>query len=484
MQQNKVGEPKLFKHYGHFSLAFLFVFSTLSAETFENFKRTQAESVKEYKDKRDKEFSKYLKAQWKAYKSQNDAPLYEKPKLSKIIPSIPLNIKSAGPKISVAVNDINYTENKYVPLVKEKKDFYLNFYGSDLGFDIPNGILLANYYPQNQKGIKNFFDLASSSEHEELILEILNIKKSMNLNDWGVYLLVVDISNAIFKNHNNSNLLSWFIFNKLGYAVKIGLYDDHVILLHHSEKTIYSAQNYLLGKKKYYMFSYNDKSSIGHIYTYKQNYPGSDKPLDFSMKTLPLFNLNIKTKILSFTKDEKHYNISYEYNKNLIDFMRTYPQVDYKIFFNAPLQEATYNSIAFSLKKYIDGMKMSDAINFVLNFVQNSFKYERDDKQFTKEKVMFAQETLYYDKSDCEDRVILFSYLAKKLFKIGVVGVKYKDHMATALAIPMQGDSVESGGKRLVIADPTYINASIGQSMAKYKYLIPDSFIKGHLLKP
>jgi len=113
----------------------------------------------------------------------------------------------------------------------------------------------------------------------------------------------------------------------------------------------------------------------------------------------------------------------------------------------------------------------------VLHFVQKSFQYERDNQQFGREKVMFAQETLYYRKSDCEDRAILYSYLVKELFGVGVIGVKYKDHMATALYIPMSGDTVKDGSRKFVIADPTYINASIGQSMPKYRSQIPQSFI-------
>ena len=61
---------------------------------------------------------------------------------------------------------------------------------------------------------------------------------------------------------------------------------------------------------------------------------------------------------------------------------------------------------------------------------------------------MFANETLYFDKSDCEDRAVLFSYLVKELFGVGVVGVKYKDHMATALYVPMSGDSVQEGRRK------------------------------------
>jgi hypothetical protein len=157
--------------------------------------------------------------------------------------------------------------------------------------------------------------------------------------------------------------------------------------------------------------------------------------------------------------------------------MATYPQADYDTFFNAPLEQRTYESIAKELKKIIDGKKASEAMNIVLSFVQKSFDYQRDDEQFGREKVMFAQETLYFDKSDCEDRSVLFAYLMKELFGVNVVGVKYKDHMATALYIPLEGDKVKYGAREYVVADPTYINANIGQSMPKYKPLKPESFI-------
>jgi hypothetical protein len=299
----------------------------------------------------------------------------------------------------------------------------------------------------------------------------------MQLNDWGTYLLVLRTSQNIFKDKDDAKLLSWFIFNKMGYAVKVGLAKNHIVLMHYSKKTIYSTPNYSFGKKKFYVISNYAKGSVGTLYSYKQDYPGATKAINLSLNTLPNFPYNKKDKILSFIDFKKQYKIKYSYNQNIIDFMATYPQADYDVFFNAPIETQSYKSIANGLKKYVDGKKASDAMNFILHFVQKSFEYERDEQQFGREKVMFAEETLYYKKSDCEDRAILYSYLMKELFGVYVVGIKYKDHMATALYIPMSGDSVQKGSKRFIVADPTYINANIGQSMPKYRSLQPESFI-------
>jgi hypothetical protein len=107
-----------------------------------------------------------------------------------------------------------------------------------------------------------------------------------------------------------------------------------------------------------------------------------------------------------------------------------------------------------------------------------SFDYKIDKVQFKDEKIMFAQETLYYDSSDCEDRAILFAYLVKHLFHISVVTIQYNNHMSNALYIPIDGDSIDVNGRRFVIADPTYKNANLGQSMPKYRGIKPKKIIK------
>ncbi len=491
MRQNRVGEPRSFSLFGLFSLVILLSVSLFGAGSFEDFKKTQTESFKKFKDERDNAFSKYLKAEWKAYQLQKGVSLYEEPKPKNITPAKPKVIKSVGPKVSVDVKTIKKIVEKakekavekevisadIKPKKVEKKDINIDFFGSKIGIDIPGGIEKARYYPENQTGITHFFEGAASSDYEFFIKEIARISDELNLNDWGRYLLVLKISDQIFKEHDNSSLMSWFIFNKLGYSVKVGLVKNHIVLMHYSKKVIYSTPNYSFKKKRYYIVSHYAKGSVGSLYSYEQSYPGADKPLDLSLRSLPNFESDMIKKNLSFKQSGVTYDVPFEYNKNLIDFMATYPQADYETFFNAPVDSRTYLSVASALKKYIDGKQASDAMNFVLNFVQKAFKYQRDDQQFGREKVMFAQETLFFDKSDCEDRAVLFSYLVKELFHVGVVGVKYKDHMATALYIPMDGDSVRAGSKKMILADPTYINASIGQSMPKYKPLRPESFV-------
>jgi len=499
VRQNRDGVQSLCSLLGRFSLIALissFVATLYAKESFKDFKKSQIQSFQTYKDEKDTAFSKYLKDEWQSYISFEPIPLYEKQKPIEIDTARPKEEIPSGPKIAIKIKekslikeeDLSKEENaskkeqeQVVIYIEEdknsQKDISFDFFGTHLGFNIADSIKNANFYPNTQIGIANFFNSVAMSDYEPLVSEIDKIAKAMNLNDWGVYLLVRKISDKATTNQDNSKLLSWFLFNKLGYAVKAALTNKHIVLMHHSKKIIYAAPNYNFEDKKYYVVSDYAKEDVRRVYTYKQEYPNAIKPLDLSLERLPNFKENLQSKTLSFSHLGNSYDIPITYNKNIIDFMGSYPQAEYETFFNAPMEGKTYTDLAMSLKKYIEGKKASEAMNFVLHFVQKSFKYEQDNKQFGKEKVMFAQETLFYDKSDCEDRAILFSYLVKELFDVSVLGVKYKDHMATALYIPLEGDTVAVGSKKFVIADPTYIDASIGVSMPKYRSLQPQSYI-------
>ena len=478
MQVNKVGERNLFRLFGHFSLLVLLSSTLVEASSFENFKKSQDIAFTNYKDTRDSEFRKHLTLGWKEFNAQKSIALYEKAKPKTIASTLEKPIMTVGPKIYIQDSNVSKEivtiENE--PTLK-KKSINFDFYGTKLGFNIDQNIKEAKYFPQNQEGIGNFFDTVATSDYEHIVSSIEKIAQEMDLNDWGIYLLVNRLGTTLFSNLDNNNLFNWFIFNKLGYSVKVGIVNRHIVTMYASKKIIYAKPSYTFKSQKYYILADGLSNYNDSIYSYDYEYPNATKALDLSLPKLPKLNYNHKSKSALFTQYGEEYSIKYSYNQNLIDFMATYPQVDYETFFNTPLDERTYDDISRELKQHITGMQASKAINFVLRFVQNAFKYETDSEQFGMEKVMFAQETLYFNKSDCEDRAILFASLIKRIFKIPVVGVKYKDHMSTALYIPMSGDIINTQGRRFVIADPTYTNANVGINMPKYKYVKPEGFI-------
>jgi hypothetical protein len=478
VQRNKDGVQNLFRLFGRFNLALLLGATLLSAGSFEDFKKVQSESFSKYRDERDNAFNDYLKAQWKEYKAFVTAPMYKEPKPKSITPLREQKAPNVGPVVQIKLPKIKELPQKEISKPKVKKDINFDFFGTAVGFNVDKKIYHAKYYPQNQAGIANFFSILASSRYDQTVREVQQCKKTLFLNDWGVNLLVSRLSQRLYNDRNEAKIYAWFLLSKLGYSVKIALTENNdIFLLHYSKEIIYATPRYKFNGKYYYLISQYNKKGIGSIYTYAQDYPDADRALDFSMQNLPKLAESRMKRELSFKDYGQEYSASFVYNKNIIDYMNSYPQVAYEVYFNAPMESATYRDLAEDIKKYTDGKKISEAMNIVLRFVQKAFIYERDEDQFGHEKVMFAEETLVNRASDCEDRAVLFAYLVKRLFGVRVVGVKYSDHMSTALYIPLQGDSVKVGSRRYVMADPTYINANIGQEIPKYRNIQPESFI-------
>lgn len=118
-------------------------------------------------------------------------------------------------------------------------------------------------------------------------------------------------------------------------------------------------------------------------------------------------------------------------------------------YFCAPAETAT--AIAATNKKNL--------------FIINKFQIPRSPW------TLFADETLFYPYSDCEDRAILYSILVRDLLDLDVVLLHYPGHLATAVCFgtELTGDHLTIGDRRYTVCDPTYIHADVGQAMPKFK---------------
>ncbi|NQY54754.1 MAG: hypothetical protein HRT42_14420 [Campylobacteraceae bacterium] len=210
---------------------------------------------------------------------------------------------------------------------------------------------------------------------------------------------------------------------------------------------------------------------IESIFTYKNSYPDANKSLSFVNSREIKFNKNIRTKKLTFKYLNKKYTITSKYSFDLVKFYSTFPQSDYRVYLNSNNSDLLSQTLLKQMQKIIKGKKEVEAVNMILRFVQTSFKYKTDLNNFSYEKVLFPEETIYYNFSDCEDRSIMFTFLIKKLTNLDIVAVKYKNHLASAVAFnsSISGSSFMYKNKKYLISDPTYINANVGMVMPQYK---------------
>ena len=164
----------------------------------------------------------------------------------------------------------------------------------------------------------------------------------------------------------------------------------------------------------------------------------------------------------------------------LIDFFNSYPtsSIDgnlmsrWALYANTPLAQRTKDAIYPSLRKSIAENTKLQAAERLLNWVQTGFVYEYDDKVWGRDRAFFAEETLYYPYADCEDRAILFSRLVRDLLDLDVALIYYPGHLATAVCFDeeVRGSSMNIGGRKFIVCDPTYIGAPVGAQMPNLEY--------------
>ncbi len=445
----------------------------LSANSeYEEWKNSQNSEYIEYKKSIDEEFIALLNSEWKEFETFSEGAIYKKPK-PKIEPIIKFEkelpkgeiIKSPLVKLKEA-ETIKISKPKLEPKIDTTlKTVKINFYGEELNFIHEDNINFS-LISINQNSISKAFENLSKIDVSNFLTQIDIYAKSLGLNSWAKYLLIQNLAEALIKDNNKATLFRWYLLLKSGFDVKLAYDYNSLYILSKVSHKIYDKKYVEIDGSKYYIL---DKKYSQKLNSYNGNHKNANKKLSFAIELpIKLYN-SLINKNIQFDYQGKNYKFKAQYSKNLIDFYKTMPPLEYNLYFdtNYPLLA----SLSQELREKIRGKSEIEAINFLLRFTQKAFNYKSDIEQFHYEKSMFADEVIHYPYSDCEDRAVMFSYLVKTILGLDVVGVVYSSHMATAVALSsnINGESFIYKNKKFTIADPTYINANIGIVIPEYK---------------
>ncbi len=462
-----------------FNLIFFAANAQVISKEFVEFKKSQNLEFKDFKDKRDQEFSNLLKNKWKTFESLkgNEPPAVPKPpKQPDTLPSAPIQQDLNNLKKIIIIDthkliiDSSVSTSKIDSLEKLPNTLKFKFYSKNILIKYDTK-LLSHLTAINEKGISDYWVSISKSEYELFLTQLNKISQELQLNDWGKFDLIDKISNELFEDKNDRALFVFFILNHWGMEAKVGKINEEIALLIPFQNIIYKKSFLLLNKNKYYIM--NDMPD-GLIQTFEQKFSNSNKILDLKLLKSPNLGSDYTTNNIIFKK----YNTLLEinFNKSLIAFNKHYPLTDLNIFFTAKVDPITENNIIKNLYPLLKDKNELEAVNILLDFVENSFEYKTDLEQFGYEKFYFPEDILFYPYSDCEDRAIFFSYLVRTLLKLEVIGLDYKTHVATAIKFNsnVNGDYVLINNERYIICDPTYIGASAGMCMPQFKSENPE----------
>lgn len=439
----------------------------------------------QYKEEQDREFSDFLKSQWREFETFQGKVRIKEPE-PKEAPVAPPSGKPAQRPAPVAKPVIPPVAPPMAPEPKPRplaaNELELIFYGNAVKFGFDPGWksyrLTGGIKPE---AFADFWTMMSGSSYEPTMQAINSARRELKLDDWGYISLWRDVARALQPGKSEQNMLLWFFLVKSGYDVRLGYYQSDVYLFVAIRQQVYSTKYTRVSNQNYYAALEADHGNgIGSFYTYEASYPAKLNPLDIQFAATGFTRSVPAQRALVFDYKGKTIRLTTTYDRRLVEYMGTFPQSEFELYFDTDGSSLLRSTLLSELRKYTATMGQEEAVDFLLTFVQKAFAYKRDEEQFGYERYFFVEEDMHYPYIDCKKRSVLFAWLVHELVGIKVVGLLYPGHMTTAVALSEAKpgfSTVDHQGTRFVIADPTYIGASVGMAMPSYAKLKPNRVV-------
>lgn len=472
---------------------FLLSFKILLAQTFDDYRRQasdkfntyKAEEIRKFREYRDRvnaEYAEYMRRAWPEYKAKPAEPVPPRPEPPKPVVKDPDARPSNDP---IPFDDILPTPapvlppQPVVPLpVPEKPvtpSFAFSFYGTPCTIGLEDGHRFS-LTGASENNVADAWKRLSSDTYLSVVSECLSWRDKLQLCDWGYVRFLERMTTAFFPPDrlNEARLLQMYILTQSGYKVRIARADNRLVLLLPSKDNIYKYAYLNIGGCRYYVVDPTLRSRS--FYVFDREFP---KEQFFSLQITrePLFSMRAADPRQLVAKHYSEVSATVSTNRNLIDFYDDYPLSSaWNYYAQASLSSPVKEQLYPVLQKAIAGKDKATAANILIDWVQTAFAYKTDGEQFGQERPLFADETLHYPYSDCEDRAILYSVLVRDLLGLDVVLLHYPGHLATAVHFEdeVTGDHLMIDGRKYIVCDPTYIGASIGDAMPQYKQTIAE----------
>ncbi len=449
-------------------------------KSFNDFNKQIEDDFSGFKSKNDSLFYEFLSQSWKEYTLILDQPeMRPKPKKQPILNTnassgIRIIYDTIIDKATTETYDI-YEDNpdKYMKMNRVDKD-KRSFYGIQLpliNLD-KEPIEISNKIEQDVAAF--YKDISTQKEIDLMFNELMQVKEEYCLNDWAFLELLSHTAKLNYKSHNEQMLFIWYVLIDADYLVKIGYVNTDLCLLLSFSSPIFYTPYLIIDQQKYYVF-YHSNQDLASINTYAIKHPNQKKVLSLLSDGLPKFPDK------PFQKEFKYNDkvLQLTYNESITDFYKTFPATELAVYLKSPLSDVAKKRFSEYLSPVIKDMSDKEKIDFLLYFIQYSFPYKNDEEQFATEKYMFAEETISYPYTDCEDRVVLLDKLVKEFTALNTIVLLYPDHVVLGVVFDTinNGAYIQYQRKNYYIADPTFLGAKFGEIMEDYQSVSPQVLV-------
>lgn len=448
-------------------------------QRLEQFRSAKQREMAQFRDSLNEAYAWFLEEKWESFN------LYREERGFRPLPKPPVYDPSRPqpgdepPAVVVDVPPIPAADTVPMPDFKPvtpepKATMTAEFFGTQVRLQQVDKMHIGRLAGVSESSVADFWGRLSKLPVETIASDLQRTGSALRLNDYGLFLLAHELAATYIPgaSENERVVFSAFMLNQVGLSAKIGRSggDLYALLAARQELSNTSYFTFSGGNadpgRRYYVINLRHRQ-LTEIQTCAAQYGDGGTPLDFAVTAAPQLAYAAGSQQLQFNG----INYTVAYNRNLVDYFSTYPCVDFAIYGTAPVDSRMIGDLLRQLSPHIAGKPQAEAVNYLLHFVQNAFRYKTDQDQFGYEKWNFAEETLVSDYCDCDDRAIFFAQLVRNLFGLEAVLVNYPGiHLAAAVrftdgSLTDGGTYVTVDSSRFHICDPTYINADAGMAM-------------------
>lgn len=455
--------------------------SVFGRSEFDDFRKELLGEYNDFRKEINAEYADFLSKAWKEYRLFQGKSADKTPKPLQPIPYREIKderdvvVEATSEKVAMA-EDVKPLDEELLmreltkdSQVKGTSPLNLDYFGAELQFRYQQTSFHLTSIVESSVG--GLWKDISKSRFTSLLADMLAYKKEMQMNDWAYFLLAGKVADRLstLKSEDGKAVFQHFLLVQSGYDVRLARIDNFLVLLVPISEEVYSRPYLTIDDKLFYAISGKNLSSFSQIFTYQLPKKLIDKShLSLQMKK----ELRLPVHSKSYCVKAGGIAVSGEININQIRFYQAYLSCELSVYAEARPSARIQRQLVSSLKSQLAGKSGGEALNTLLKWIQNGFRYQTDGQQFGYEKPFFIDENFYYPASDCEDRAILFAYLVREVLGQEVILLDYPGHVSTAVCMgteEVKGAYVVLDKKKFVICDPTYMNADAGRLMPSCK---------------
>ena len=453
---------------------------------YEEFRR---QAIKEYRDFRrecNREYAEFMRKVWREFQVSEPIPAPKEEIVPPVVrpiddqsvtPITPIDERGAEPHVEVVeIPECLPQPLPVAPIGEELQPMeqYFTFTYCGTQFQVRLGDRHRFNLPNcNELEVARVWEDCSDAKFNNVIRDCLELRIRHSLCDWAYLQMLVALGNSFFEaGSNEATLLTAYLYCQSGYKMRLAHDKQKLYLLIASKHTIYEYQYFTIEGENYYYLLEKEVHTPLHIC--EASYP-EEQAISLWLEKTPVLDVMYTDGRVLQDKSYPEMQTEVYANENLLSFFESYPPSEVRgnkvtcwaMYAQTPLDKEMKECLYPMLKQQLNGLTEEEAANRLLHFVQTAFEYGYDEELWGRDRAFFAEETLFYPYSDCEDRAILFSHLVRDLLGLDVALIYYPGHLATAVCFnkEVSGDYLTIDNRRFIICDPTYVNASVGESM-------------------